>query len=88
MHYNKRCPCTPSDFTRFWVNSLVWINEDKLESSEFISLVMGISESHPHFVIVMPTTTPHSTIGSNKLNDLAIAPDLAQYFHNRVWQHL
>jgi len=22
-HYNKRCPHMPSDFTRFWVNSLV-----------------------------------------------------------------
>ncbi len=28
MHYNKRCPCTPSDFTKFWVNSLVLVNED------------------------------------------------------------
>jgi hypothetical protein len=22
-HYNKKCPCTLSDFNRFWVNSLV-----------------------------------------------------------------
>jgi hypothetical protein len=22
-HYNKRCPCTPNDFTRFWVNSRI-----------------------------------------------------------------
>jgi len=28
IHYNKRCPCTPCDFTRFWVNSLVLINVD------------------------------------------------------------
>jgi hypothetical protein len=59
-----------------------------MESSEFISLVIGISELHPHFVIVMATITPHSTMGSNELNDPAIALDLAQYVHNRVWQHL
>ncbi len=27
-HYNKRCPCMLSDFTRFWMNSLVVINRD------------------------------------------------------------
>jgi len=26
--YNKRCPCTPNDFTGFWVNSLVVVNKD------------------------------------------------------------
>jgi len=50
--------------------------------------VIGINELHPHFVIVMPTITPHYTMGSNELNDLAIAFDLAQYVHNRVWQRL
>jgi len=25
-HYNKRCPYMPSDFIRFWVNSLVLMN--------------------------------------------------------------
>jgi hypothetical protein len=49
---------------------------------------MGVGESHPHFVIVMPTTTPHPTMGSNKINDPTIAPDLAQHVHNRVWQCL
>jgi len=38
-HYNKRCPCMPSDFIRFWVNSLVVINKDQWRSSEFTSLV-------------------------------------------------
>jgi hypothetical protein len=28
IHYNKKCPCTPSDFTRFRVNSLVVVNGD------------------------------------------------------------
>ncbi len=23
IDYNKKCPCTPSDFTRFRVNSLI-----------------------------------------------------------------
>jgi len=27
-HYNKRCHCMPSDFTGFWVNSLVVMNEN------------------------------------------------------------
>jgi hypothetical protein len=40
-HYNKRCPCTPTDFTGFWVNSLVVVNEDQWRSSEFIRLMNG-----------------------------------------------
>jgi hypothetical protein len=28
IHYNKICLCAPSDFTRFWVNSLVLVNWD------------------------------------------------------------
>jgi hypothetical protein len=39
LHYNKRCPCMPSDFTTFWVYSLF---------SEH-----GTSERHSHFVIVL-----------------------------------
>ncbi len=39
IHYNKRCPCTPSDFTEFWLNSLVVMNEDDWRSSEFIGLI-------------------------------------------------
>ncbi len=33
VHYNKRCPCTPSNFARFWMN---W---DHWKSSEFNGLV-------------------------------------------------
>ncbi len=38
-HYNKKCPCTPSDFIGFWVNSLVLVNEDQWRSSEFPGIV-------------------------------------------------
>jgi hypothetical protein len=38
-HYNKRYPCTPSDFTRFWVDSLVVMNGDKWRNNEFTSVV-------------------------------------------------
>jgi hypothetical protein len=41
MHYNKKCPCTLSDFIKFWVNSVVLVNGDKLENSEFTSLMNG-----------------------------------------------
>jgi len=27
LHYNKRCPYTPNDFTRCWMNWLVIVNE-------------------------------------------------------------
>jgi hypothetical protein len=33
--------CILSDFTRFWVNSLVVVNGDKWRISEFTSLVNG-----------------------------------------------
>jgi hypothetical protein len=49
LHYNKRCPCTPNDFTRFWVNSLVVMNEDQWKSSEFIGLVNGDQWTTPTF---------------------------------------
>ncbi len=38
-HYNKKCPCTPSDFIGFWVNSLVVVNGDRGDSNEFTSWV-------------------------------------------------
>jgi hypothetical protein len=41
QHYNKRCPCTPSDFIGFWMNSLVVMNKDQWRSSEFTGLVNG-----------------------------------------------
>ncbi len=40
-HYNKRCPFTPIDFTRFWMNSLVVVNGDQWWSNEFTSLMNG-----------------------------------------------
>jgi len=39
LHYNKRYPCMSSDYTRFWMNSLVVVNKDQWRSSEFIGLV-------------------------------------------------
>jgi hypothetical protein len=52
-HYNKRCPYMPSDFTGFWVNSLVVVNRDQWKSSEFTNLMNGgTNELHPYFVIV------------------------------------
>jgi hypothetical protein len=47
MHYNKRCPCMPSDFTSY--------SERGTSEKVVNSLVewTGISELHPHFVIVM-----------------------------------
>jgi hypothetical protein len=47
---------------------------------------MGINEPHPHFVIVTPTTTPHSIVGSKELNDQTTTFGLAQYVQNKVWQ--
>jgi len=38
-HYNKRCPCTPSDFIGFWVNSLVVMNGDQWKNNEFTALM-------------------------------------------------
>ncbi len=40
-HYNKMCPCMPSDFTRFWMNSLVVMNGNQWRSSEFTGPVNG-----------------------------------------------
>jgi hypothetical protein len=39
FHYNKRCPCMPSDFIGFWVNSLVVMNQDLWRINEFIGLM-------------------------------------------------
>jgi hypothetical protein len=39
LHYNKRCPCKSSDFTRFWVNSLVVVTRDQWKNNVFIDLV-------------------------------------------------
>jgi len=41
IHYNKRCPYTLSDFTRFWMNSLVVMNGDEWRSSDFTGLMNG-----------------------------------------------
>jgi hypothetical protein len=38
-NYNKRCPCTPSDFIGFWVNSQVVVNGDQQRRSGFIGLM-------------------------------------------------
>jgi hypothetical protein len=38
LHYNNMCPCTPNDFIKLLVNSLVYW--------------MGTNELHPHFGVV------------------------------------
>jgi hypothetical protein len=38
-HPNKRCPYTPSDFTEFWVNSMVVVHGDQWRNNEFTSLL-------------------------------------------------
>jgi len=40
-YYNKLGPCTPSDFTGFWVNSLALVNKTLWGCNEFIGLVNG-----------------------------------------------
>jgi len=35
----KRCLSKPSDFTKFWVNLFILINENKWKNSEFTGLV-------------------------------------------------
>jgi hypothetical protein len=49
FHYNKRCPCMPSDFTGFWVNSLAIMNKDHWRSSEFTSLMYRDKWTTPTF---------------------------------------
>jgi len=39
LHYNKRCPYTPSDFIKFWMNSLIIVNKDQWKNSEFTGLL-------------------------------------------------
>jgi hypothetical protein len=41
IHYNKKCPCTPNEFTGFWVNSLVIVNGDQWKNNEFSGRVNG-----------------------------------------------
>ncbi len=35
-----------------------------------------------------PIATPQFAASSNELNDPPMAPNLTQYVHNRVWQHM
>jgi hypothetical protein len=70
----KRCPCTQSDFTKFWMNSLVAMNKDQWKSSEFISLMNKDLWTTPtsHFVIVEsanlgPILAPSKFVGKASL---------------------
>jgi len=51
------CPYTSNDFTKFWVNSLVVMNEDQWRSNEFTSLMNGDYWIAPTFCISATMST-------------------------------
>jgi hypothetical protein len=61
LHYNKGCPCMPSDFTAFWVYSLF---------SEH-----GTNELHPHFIVVL--LSPSSPVPISHMRLLTSSPTFA-----------
>jgi hypothetical protein len=51
-------------------------------------VVMDLEKEMMNMEDSTPMATPQSVMGSNKLNEPPMEPNLAQYVRKRVWQHI